>query len=387
MGSAAARREAPSTVEDAAEAMRAAGAGELRVRLRGAGTKLSWGRPVEDPQVEVSTERLDRVVEHNEGDLTAVLQAGVPLARAQEALAEADQMVALDPPLGEGERATVGGIFATADSGPLRHRYGGPRDLVLGVTVALSDGTVARAGGKVIKNVAGYDLAKLFTGSFGTLGLILEVVVRLHPRPRQTLTAAGASDDPVALGRAASSVAHSPYGPECLDVAWADGRGQVMARFGGAVPESGARQVVRLMQEAGLDAGVADDDEDLWRRQRAGQRAAAGGAVVRVSGLVSELPRVLRCAQVLGGSVVGRAGLGLSWMTLGGGGVDGLVSGVEEVRRRLHPFPCVVLDAPDGLRDKLDVWGEDDPPALMRRVKARFDPRRVCNPGIFVGGI
>src|SRR5213082_3750683 len=108
-------------------------------------------------------------------------------------------MLALDPP-GEG---TVGGLFATADSGPLRHRHGAPRDLVLGMTVALSDGTLARAGGKVIKNVAGYDLAKLYAGSFGTLGLIVEVVVRLHPRPTRTATVVGRTDDVSALSRAA----------------------------------------------------------------------------------------------------------------------------------------------------------------------------------------
>ena len=189
----------------------------------------------------MSTERLDRVVEHNEGDLTAVFEAGLPLARAQEALAGAGQMVALDPrrPSGEGDRATIGGVVATGDSGPLRHRYGAPRDLILGITVALSDGTVARAGGKVIKNVAGYDLAKLFTGSFGTLGLIVEVVMRLHPRPPETVTAVGASDDPDALGNAASAVAHSPFGPECLDVSWDGGQGEVMARFVGAAPRPG----------------------------------------------------------------------------------------------------------------------------------------------------
>ncbi|MCA1691050.1 MAG: FAD-binding oxidoreductase, partial [Actinobacteria bacterium] len=244
-----ARREAPSTPDEAGEVMRAAGARGQRIRIRGGGTKLSWGRPSEPPEIEVSTERLNRVVEHNEGDLTAVFEAGVTLARAQEALADADQMVALDPPLGApggNEGATIGGMVATSDSGPLRHRYGAPRDLILGITVALSDGTIAKAGGKVIKNVAGYDLSKLFTGSFGTLGLIVAVVLRLHPRPPETVTAVGASEDPDALGKAASAVAHSSFGPECLDVSWDGGHGEVMARFVGAAPEAGARAVVKL---------------------------------------------------------------------------------------------------------------------------------------------
>src|SRR5206468_1900573 len=150
----------------------------LSVRVRGGGTKLGWGPPAA-PDVELYTSALDEVVEHNAGDLTAVLQAGVPLAIAQDRFGQEGQELALDPPLAAG--ATIGGVVAAGDSGPLRHRFGAARDLVLGVRVALADGTVARAGGKVIKNVAGYDLAKLFAGSFGTLGAIVELAVRLHP--------------------------------------------------------------------------------------------------------------------------------------------------------------------------------------------------------------
>jgi glycolate oxidase FAD binding subunit len=373
-------------VEEAGEVMGSAGAQGQSVRAVGGGTKLHWGYPTEAPEVELSTAGLDEVVEHNEGDLTTVLQAGVPLARAQEALAGADQMVALDPPLGEGDKATIGGIVATSDSGPLRHRYGAARDLILGVTVALSDGTVARAGGKVIKNVAGYDLAKLFTGSFGTLGLIVEVVMRLHPRPPETVTAVGGSDDTDALAAAAFKVAHAPFGPDCLDVAWVEGYGEVMVRFGGAAPEAGAGEVVKLMEEADLEARLVDDDEELWERQRVRQRSAQG-AGMRVSGLASELPAVLRTAQEVGASVVGRAALGLSWMTLDDRDTSELVSGIEEVRRRLDPFVCVVLDAPTEVREKVDAWGEAEAVALMRRIKNRFDPPGVCSPGIFVGGI
>ncbi len=380
------RRQSPSTPEEAAEAMRAAGAEELQVRPRGGGTKLGWGRPTEPPQVELCTERLDRIVEHNEGDLTAVLQAGVPLARAQEAFAEADQRIALDPPLGEGDAATLGGVIATGDSGPLRHGYAAARDLILGVTVVLSDGTVAKAGGKVIKNVAGYDLAKLFTGAFGTLGLIVEVVMRLHPCPPSTVTALGAGDDPDALGRAASEVGHAPLELEGLDVAWGDGRGEVLARFAGVAPEAGAEQAAKLMDEAGVEARLVEDDDDVWHRQRTRQRSA-DGTVVRVSGLASELPAVLRSAQQVGATLVGRAGLGLSWLTLHHQDTAEVVAGVEELRRQLRPFPCVVLDAPMAVREKVEVWGEDEAVPLMRRVKARFDPHRVCNPGIFVGGI
>ena len=191
------------------------------LRVRGGGTKFEWGTPAAEPDAIVSTAELDRIVEHNEGDLTAILEAGVPLARAQEEFERAGQMLALDPPLGESDAATIGGVVATGDSGPLRHRYGAPRDLVLGMTVALSDGTVAKSGSKVIKNVAGYDLAKLFTGSFGTLGLIATVSVRLHSAPPVTATAHGASDDPDRLAAAAIALGRRPLESDCLDVAWA----------------------------------------------------------------------------------------------------------------------------------------------------------------------
>ncbi|HSH60055.1 MAG TPA: FAD-binding oxidoreductase [Acidimicrobiales bacterium] len=376
----------PSSTEEAGEVMRSAGAEGQRLRVRGGATKLAWGQPTEPPDVDVSTQRLDQVVEHNEGDLITVLQAGVPLARAQEVLADADQMIALDPPLGEGDAATIGGVVATGDSGPLRQRYGAARDLILGVTVALSDGTVAKAGGRVIKNVAGYDLAKLFSGSFGTLGLVVEVVMRLHPRSSDTVTAVGVTDYPDSLGGAASAVAHSPFGPECLDVSWAEWQGELMARFGGAAPEAPASEAMELMKKAGLEVRLDENDGERWQRQRSRQRSA-NGAVVRVSGLVSELPKVLKTTRDVGVSMVGRAGLGLSWMTLADGDTADLVSSVEEVRRRLHPFACLVLDAPVEVRKKAEVWGEAEATPLMRRIKARFDPHGVCNPGMFIGGI
>jgi glycolate oxidase FAD binding subunit len=334
------------------------------------------------------------VVEHNAGDLTAVLQAGLPLAAAQETFAAAGQTLALDPPLGgppqAGElAATVGGIVATGDSGPLRHRYGAVRDLLLGITVALSDGTLARAGGKVIKNVAGYDLAKLYAGSFGTLGVIVEVVVRLHPRPPRTASVVGRTDDAAALGRAASALAHAPLQMDCLDVAWEQGRGELLARFGGAACEVQAASALRLIEGSGLEGTVVEgNDGELWERQRSRQRpASAEGATVRVSGLPAELTRVVRATERAGGSLVGRAALGLSWVELPAG-PGNLPGHVEELRRDLAPFSCTVLDAPDEVRNKVDVWGHDPSAlAVMRRLKGRFDPAGVCNPGLFVGGI
>jgi glycolate oxidase FAD binding subunit len=329
-----------------------------RVRVRGAGTKRAWTRG--EPDVELSTEDLDEIAEHNVGDLTAVLGAGVPLARAQERFAAEGQMLALDPPDGG---ATIGGVVATNDSGPLRSRYGGARDLVVGMRVALADGTVAKSGGKVIKNVAGYDLAKLFVGSFGRLGAILEVSVRLHPLPPATATAVTRSDDPDALGRAALALSHGQLEHMGLDVRWQDGQGAVMARFGGETAAAQAEAARRLVGEA----EVVEDDDGLWEAQREAQRSPSG-LVVKVSAVQTDLPDLLRLASEHGALMVGRAGLGLHWLRLDEGDHLGLV---ETLRRR---WTAAVLDRPAGL--EVDRDGPVDPGArlLAERVKERFDP-------------
>ncbi len=382
------RSERPSTADDAAGLLRACADDAIAVRIAGSGTK-PWGHPGAEAGLHLHTGGLDAIVEHNAGDLTAVLQPGVRLGELDATLAAAGQMLALDAPLGAGDGATVGGLIAAGDSGPLRHRYGGPRDLVLGVTVALSDGTVAKAGGKVIKNVAGYDLAKLFCGSFGTLGVIAEVAVRLHPRPRAQATATGTTDDPVALAEAASLLSHSALELQSLDVRWRSSLGMVLARFGGVAAADQAAAAQRLLAEAGVQAAVIEDDEPLWAAQRAGQRSVDGGAVVRVSGRPTQLADACIAAQVGDASLVGRAGLGLSWISLPPAAPGELVTSIARVRQVLAPSPCVVLDAPAYVREHLDPWDhpEDAALVLMRRVKARFDPTSTCNPAIFAGGI
>jgi len=142
--------ERPGSPKEAAELLRSLAGDKRVVRPRGGGSKLAWGGTGDPVAVELQTGAMNRILEHNEGDLTAVLEPGVALGEAQATFAEKGQMLALDPPLGTGDAATVGGLLATADSGPLRHRYGGVRDLVVGISIALSDGTLAKAGGKVI---------------------------------------------------------------------------------------------------------------------------------------------------------------------------------------------------------------------------------------------
>jgi glycolate oxidase FAD binding subunit len=383
----AASIETPSCEREVADLLRACADDGRRVRIRGGGTKLGWGNPVE-ADVELHTGGLDGVVEYNPGDLTALLQPGVRLADAQALFAREGQRLSLDPPLGEGDAATIGGVVATADSGPLRHRYGAVRDLVIGVRIALPDGTVVKAGGRVIKNVAGYDLGKLSTGAFGTLGVLVEVGVRLHPLPQAEASATAAFSDTVALRRAVSHIAHSPLETEALDIAWRDGHGGVVARYGGAAARDQAAAAAELLaREEGAEVGVADDDDGVWAQQRGFQRAGdAGETVVRVSGLPAVLPSVLRAADELGASVAGRAAVGTTWVRLPHETPERTKAAVDRLR---ESGPAVVLDAPAEVRDAIDPWGEQDRPllSLSRRLKERFDPAGVCNPGIYVGGI
>ena len=376
---------APQSFDDAAAALAAATGEGRTVRIVGAATKLGWGGEV-TADVELHTTGLDELVAHDAGDLTATLQAGVPLELAQRTFAAAGQMLALDPPLqshGAGPGPTIGGVMATGDGGPLRHRYGAPRDLVVGVTVALSDGTIARAGGKVIKNVAGYDLAKLFSGAFGTLGLILSVNVRLHPLHETSVTALGAASDPVVLASAAVALAAAPLEFDALDVAWKAGRGGLLARCTGAEATRRAQRAAALMAQAGLaDVDVTDRDGQLWERQRAGQRSV-DQALVRVAAPPTSLAAVIAAADSCDATLVGRAALGASFLEVAPDLVSGLRTALPVAAR------AALLDAPAALRSTGDPWGAKPGPELelMQRVKARFDPAGTCNPGLFVGGI
>lgn len=358
-------------LDEIAARIREHGTAGQAVRPVGGGTKLEWGAHPSGDAVDLETSGLDRIAEHNVGDFTAVLEAGVRLADAQAAFAAEGQMLALDPPLGASDGATVGGVVATADSGPLRHRYGGVRDLVVGMTVVLSDGTIAKSGGKVIKNVAGYDLAKLFTGSYGTLGLIASVSVRLHPLPARTATVRMPFDDAAHAMALVKDLAARPLEADSFDVVWSDGEGAIQIRFGGASAQE---------QAAAVPGGTVEaDDNELWARTRALQRAP-DGIVLKVSGRPTDLAAVLGIAAEHGGTAVSRAALGLSWIALPAG------ADVAAARDALSPRAVAVLD---GAGKVADAWPA--PPegtlAVMARVKERFDPARIFRPGAFVGGI
>jgi glycolate oxidase FAD binding subunit len=380
----------PTSVDEAAAVLRDSCGGVL---FRGAGTKMSWaGRP-NDPDLVLETTGLDRLLEHNPADMTASVQAGMPLRALQDRLGEAGQWLALDPPT-EPDGATVGGLLATGESGPRRLRYGALRDLVIGVTLVLPDGTVAHAGGHVIKNVAGYDLSKLMYGSLGTLGLIAEVVLRLHPLPEASATVVVPSSVQEATARSLALLA-GPLEPAAVD--WVgDPRGggpsgRLAVRFEGTAAGVAAQTAaLREQLDGAAPQALADADEAaLWRENADGHRAESGQSTAFAGTLPSRLTDV---ATALAGaadaagvdvSLASHAALGLHTARFSGPAAQ-QAAAFDQWRREI-----VAIGGTVALRERpAEVDAEIDPlgtapssVGLLRAIKARLDPDGRCAPG------
>jgi glycolate oxidase FAD binding subunit len=389
----------PATVEAVGEVMRAANQAGLGVVVRGGGTKLGWGAPPAALDLVLSTARLDQVLEHAAGDLVVRGQAGVRLADLQRELAPASQMLALDPPE---QGATLGGVVAAGASGPRRLRYGTARDLLIGVTAVLADGTVAHAGGKVVKNVAGYDLGKLFTGSFGTLGVLVEVTFRLHPLPAATGLAVAEVATPDQAGAAVRGLMASSLVPSAVELDWPDpaGRGTLSVLFEGVAPgvEAQTGAAARILAEHGharvLDPGEIDAAvAALGARPWTPDPEVLG---VKLATVPADLPVALTAIWEVAGAhdldarVRGHAANGVLWAALRGGDTAAQAAFVTDARDRLAlgGATLVVQQATPALKEAVDVWGPaGDAVGLMRRIKRQFDPEGVLSPGRFVGGI
>lgn len=388
--------ERPGTVSEAAQVLRDTAGPVL---FRGGATQLDWAGRVPDPDLVLDTTGLAGVLTHEPADMTASVRAGTTLAALQEHLGRHGQWLALDPPT-TAAGATVGGLLAAGDSGPSRLRYGSLRDLVIGVTLVLSDGTVARSGGHVIKNVAGYDLAKLVHGSLGALALVAEVVVRLHPRPATSVTAVGDADAEQATA-AALALTAGPLEPAAVE--WiaeggpdTRGAGRLYVRFDGTpAPVAAAhRALERMLAGLGIDATLlAEPDAALaWRAHAAAVAGTDGESVVRISGRPSNLRTLaddVREAASRAGvehRLVSGAALGVHTVALRGGTPDGHAQVLTAVRARaLARQESVLLRRRESGVDALvDALGP--PPstaALMRRVAAQLDPAGRCAPGRF----
>ncbi|MFL6064614.1 MAG: FAD-binding oxidoreductase [Friedmanniella sp.] len=368
------------------------------VLLRGRGTKLDWAGRVDTPDLVLDTTELRGVLTHNPGDMTASARAGTPLAELQDHLAGSGQWLALDPPTARAG-ATVGGLLAAGDSGPSRLRYGGLRDLVIGVTLVLADGQVARSGGQVIKNVAGYDLAKLMYGSLGSLALVAEVVVRLHPRPPASLTTAGAATPRQATAAALALMA-GPLEPAALEWVSDDGSGggsgQLLVRTDGtpSYVEAATERVNALLATQGVPAHPlpGTDATAAWRTQADAVVGGAGEVVLRISGLPSDFGELAERSRRVAGecavdlAVASSVALGLHTIRLREGTPQDLARAVLGLRQAALAQGASVLlrSRPPELDDLLDPLGP--PPsavAVLRRVKEQFDPAGRLAPGRF----
>jgi len=378
---------APRSADGVAEVLRHAGKERLAVIPRGAGTKLGWGMPPARADVVLSTEGLDRVVEHAASDLVVRAQAGGRLADLQAQLARHGQRLSLDPPE---PGATLGGVVAASASGPRRQRYGAPRDLVLGITVALADGTVAKAGGKVVKNVAGYDLGKLFAGSLGTLGVIVELAFRLHPLPVSQAWVVGSLPTPEAAAAAVQALLRSTLVPSAVELSWTPSQPvRLGVFFEGRPPGVEAQSQAALALLAPLGSVVNQTSFDA-------ADSAAPDLLLQIAALPADLALVLHAVRGaaaergLAAHLSGRAGLGVLHAGFRNGDARAYADVVVALRQGLagRGASVVIRRASVDVKRKTDVFGDvGDALPLMRRLKERFDPAGTLSPGRFVGGI
>jgi glycolate dehydrogenase FAD-binding subunit len=382
---------APGSLQQVAEILRFANVHSLSVMPCGGGTKLGWGNTFA-ADIELSMKRLNQLREHAWQDMTCTVQAGCTWTAMQETLKTHGQMVALDPLFPE--RATVGGIVACNDSGALRLKYGGLRDLIIGMTMVLADGTIAKSGGKVVKNVAGYDMHKLMTGSFGTLGVIAEVNFRLHPveQHHRTWTAIEAGAAPSSLAEPLRALLDAQLTPSCVQLRVVKGECALDICIA-ALPECLDEYEKRIRDIFGTVA-ITESGEEVWNaRQQLFDDDDA--LVLKVSVLSSEIcPLAAELQQWAAGDginveLVAQA-TGLMMVTVHSANDAGFVALIARLRARANDSGgnVVVLQVPGRLRGSIDVWGPDPGTLLlMREIKRRFDPGRTLNPGRFVGNI
>jgi glycolate oxidase FAD binding subunit len=379
----------PKNVEELAELIAIANRERSPVAIAGNSTKLDWGGIVTGAKSLVSTQNLDRSIAHAVGDLTVTVEAGMKFASLQTILAAAGQFLPLDPAYPD--RATIGGIIATADAGSLRHRYGGVRDLLLGISFVRADGKIAKAGGRVVKNVAGYDMMKLFTGSYGTLGILTEVTLRVYPLPTNfgTVILTGA---PEKLAQAAKTLLASTLTPIAADVVSTafsqaleiSNTPSLVVKFA-TIPESIAQQSAQLLEigkNLGLKGGIwqGTQAEHLW----SGIQTGIWGTTpigcklgVRLAAAVDTIATLDReTANTVKGVIHLNSGIGACAL--------GDAKHIAPLRSHCEAAGgfLSVLQAPVEIKQQLNVWGyRGNSVPLMQQIKQQFDPANILNPG------
>ncbi len=379
--------------DQAAAVMRIAAQSDLRVVARGSGSRIHWGPPPEGVDLVLDMSPDSAVVEHAAGDLVVRARAGTPIAEVQRAAAAAGQQLSIDQPL---PSSTVGGVIATAATGPGRLHYGGVRDLLIGITTVRPDGTVTQSGGKVVKNVAGYDLGKVYTGSYGTLGVVTEAIFRLHPLADEHRWITVTTDDPQEAADVAAALRASQAVPTAVEIDRPDAASPytVCAHLEGR-PDATHQRCVQLADSIGRGAEVVDTRPEWWGRYPFDPSAGIG---LRLGVEPAALPRLLtgarEAARDAGVSLAIRGSAGVGTVHAGAspetepGAVADLVAKLRAVAAERGGY-AVVLRAPEAVSDIVDLWGPV--PAtllgLMRRTKDQFDPDHRLSPGRFVGGL
>jgi glycolate oxidase FAD binding subunit len=388
----------PRTTAEVAGLLATASGLGLTTVARGAGTKLDWGLPPEEVGLVLDCSRFARVLEYAVPDFVVRVEPGLLLSDLQTQLAACGQRLPIDEVV---PGSTVGGLVATGLSGPLRLRFGSVRDLLIGVGFVRADGVSAKSGSKVVKNVAGYDLAKLFTGSYGTLGVITEAIFRLRALPNDEQLVVGVLADEHEAGRALTALARLQVAPSAVEIHRA-GNGPVSlgVLLEGAAPVDG--RAAEVAQVLGTEPTPVERPR-WWGRLPGTTTIKAIVPPAAVPALVGAVTAATRGEAVLSGS----AGAGVIYVGLGEGPGDPAVGdpasddaapddAAPEIARRVGAVrelcaaaggSAVVLACPPAVRALVDVWGPVPGIELMRRVKTEFDPARRLSPGRFVGGI
>jgi glycolate dehydrogenase FAD-binding subunit len=402
----------PETVEQVSQAVALANEQGLTLITRGGGSRLNLGGIPERFDVLLETTKLTRLLEHEAPDLTSHVEAGITLAEFQAKLATKGQWLALDPP--DAQQATIGGILASNASGPKRLRYGTARDMVIGLRVVQASGEIARSGGSVVKNVAGYDLNKLYIGSLGSLGIIVEANFKLQPLPTNErtliLTFPNAED---AMGTVIALLG-SPLTPSAIELIDSSAASDMADFFGLTLPTNGytlavnfegsATSIDRQVHETRLlarknDAILGDEligkaQDQFWNIVREHtQGTVTCKAAVLVSKMANYLETIKQVCQKheLEAAVVAHAGNGILYIELRP--VDAtyrLVEAIKELRLQAQEArgSMVVERCPYDLKRRISVWGEPDQNFfLMQRIKQQFDSRGTFVKGRFVGGL
>jgi glycolate oxidase FAD binding subunit len=366
---------APGNTEEVAAVLRLANENGCSVGAWGGGTKQGWGYPAA-PALVLEMHRLNVLREHTWQDMTCSVEAGCTWASLQSGLAQHGQFVALDPLWPE--RATVGGIVATNDSGVLRLKYGGLRDLVIGMTIVLADGTIAKTGGKVVKNVAGYDLHKLMIGAFGTLGVVTSVNFRLHSKPQCMQSFSVSAPDAEPLGKLMLKLLHAQVSTVAIQFRGTAAGFELDVQLASLaeVLHTQAAALEAMAQSEGLRSHTAADE--VWGAR---QLEMSHEFVCKGTMLPSEIARFADRVRGLGGeSVIQGTGI----MLAGFRAADGLI----QLRAEMEQVGGSLTILKQPAESKLDCWGTlPDSLPLMRQIKSRFDPEGILNPGRFLGRI